>query len=79
MTGGNVLDVGCGWGALLERFIRRHEARSGLGLTLSANQVSHARARGVPGATYLLESWADHRPDGPYDAITAIESTEHFA
>ncbi|MGZ4571914.1 MAG: class I SAM-dependent methyltransferase [Blastococcus sp.] len=79
VAGGNVLDVGCGWGALLERFTRRHGAGSGVGLTLSPNQVSHARARGVPGVTYRLESWTDHRPDRPYDAITAIESTEHFA
>ena len=74
-----MLDVGCGWGALLERLSRRHGVRSGVGLTLSANQVRHARARGVPGTTYRLESWVDHRPERPYDAITAIESTEHFA
>ena len=79
VAGGDVLDVGCGWGALLERLHRRHGVRSGVGLTLSANQVRYALARGVPGTTYRLESWVDHHPERPYDAITAIESTEHFA
>ncbi len=79
VSGADVLDVGCGWGALLERLHRRHGMRSGVGLTLSASQARHAATRRVPGTTYRLESWADHRPTGPYDVITAIESTEHFA
>src|SRR6476619_3669287 len=36
LGGARVLDVGCGWGGLLARFIRVHGARSGVGLTLSA-------------------------------------------
>src|SRR3954468_13187397 len=78
-TGGDVLDIGCGWGALLDRMRRRHGIRSGVGLTLSEHQVRHPRARTTPGTTFRLESWADHRPTRPYDAITAIESTEHLA
>ena len=34
-----VLDVGCGWGALLDRFVRAHGAAGGVGLTLSPAQV----------------------------------------
>jgi len=29
--------------------------------------------------SYLLRSWVDHEPDEPYDAVTCIEATEHFA
>jgi cyclopropane-fatty-acyl-phospholipid synthase len=76
---GDVLDIGCGWGALLERMRSQHGIRSGVGLTLSGNQARAAAARGVPAVSYLLEGWADHRPAHPYDALTAIESTEHFA
>lgn len=79
VPGGHVLDIGCGWGALLERMQRRHGMRSGVGLTLSANQVRAALARGIPGAEFALQSWADHRPARTYDAVTAIESTEHLA
>ena len=32
-----------------------------------------------PGVAYRLEHWADHDPAAPYDAITCIEATEHFA
>ena len=30
-------------------------------------------------STFRLESWVDHDPTRPYDAITCIEATEHFA
>jgi cyclopropane-fatty-acyl-phospholipid synthase len=79
VDGVDVLDVGCGWGALLDRMGRRHGSRSGVGLTLSASQVRSARDRGVPSTAFLLQSWTEHRPTHPYDVITAIESTEHFA
>ena len=79
VAGGSVLDVGCGWGALLDRFVRAHGAAGGAGLTLSPAQVDVAAARGVPGVAYRLEHWADHDPAEPYDAITCIEATEHFA
>jgi cyclopropane-fatty-acyl-phospholipid synthase len=29
--------------------------------------------------SYLLQSWVDHDPGEPYDAVTCIEATEHFA
>src|SRR5437879_3151568 len=28
---------------------------------------------------FLRQHWADHEPGAPYDAITCIEATEHFA
>jgi len=79
VEGGHVLDVGCGWGALLDRFVRAHGATGGVGLTLSDAQLARARAREVPGVAYELQHWADHEPAVPYDAITCIEATEHFA
>ena len=74
-----VLDVGCGWGALLDRFAGVHGTASGVGLTLSAAQAETAAARHVPGIEYRQQSWVDHEPAAEYDAITAIESTEHLA
>jgi cyclopropane-fatty-acyl-phospholipid synthase len=79
VRGGRVLDIGCGWGALLDRFVRGHGAASGTGLTLSPGQAGFAARRNVPGVSYLLQNWTDHQPGEPYDAITCIEATEHFA
>ena len=79
VRGGRVLDVGCGWGALLDRFVRVHGAASGVGLTLSPSQADFAARRNVPGVSYLLQNWVDHEPGEPYDAVTCIEATEHFA
>jgi cyclopropane-fatty-acyl-phospholipid synthase len=79
VRGGRVLDVGCGWGALLDRFVRVHGAASGVGLTLSPSQADFAARRNVADVSYLLRSWVDHEPDEPYDAVTCIEATEHFA
>jgi cyclopropane-fatty-acyl-phospholipid synthase len=79
VRGARVLDVGCGWGALLDRFVRVHGAASGTGLTLSPGQAGFAARRNVPGVSYLLRNWADHEPGEPYDAVTCIEATEHFA
>ena len=79
VRGGRVLDVGCGWGALLNRFVRVHGAASGVGLTLSPGQAQFAAQLNVPDVSYQLLNWADHETSEPYDAITCIEATEHFA
>lgn len=77
--GARVLDVGCGWGAMLDRFIRVHGAASGVGITLSPGQTEFATGRRVPNADFRQQSWVEHVPDEPYDAITCVEATEHFA
>jgi cyclopropane-fatty-acyl-phospholipid synthase len=79
VRGKRVLDIGCGWGALLDRFTTSAGLASGVGLTLSHAQAAFARARRVPGVDYRVESWVDHHPDRPYDAITCIEMSEHLA
>ena len=79
VRGARVLDVGCGWGALLDRFVRVHGATSGTGLTLSPSQADFAARRNVAGVSYLLRNWTDHEPGEQYDAVTCIEATEHFA
>lgn len=72
-----VLDVGCGWGSLIERLIVSHGVRHVVGLTLSPSQAKHIKSR-IPGAEVRLESWRDHKPSGLYDAVISIGAMEHF-
>lgn len=75
----NLLDVGCGWGALLDRAVTHYNVKNVVGLTLSqaqADWVTHSKRDSV---SVLLESWRDHRPTTPYDAIVSIGAFEHFA
>ena len=74
-AGSRVLDLGCGWGPLLN-YIRRRGA-SGVGVTLSKAQVASCRrhgldvhlrdARRVTGDTF-----------GQFDAVASLGAFEHF-
>src|SRR5215213_6700399 len=73
-----VLDVGCGWGAMLRR-TRDHGAQEAVGLTLSREQKRHIDRFGDPGIDVRLENWIDHRPERRYDAVISVGAFEHFA
>jgi cyclopropane-fatty-acyl-phospholipid synthase len=76
-----VLDIGCGWGSVLDRLHSRYGLRSSVGLTLSESQAAWISARlEHPGMQIRLESWEDHdAPVASYDAIISIGAFEHFA
>jgi cyclopropane-fatty-acyl-phospholipid synthase len=74
-----VLDIGCGWGANLRRLTEHHGVASAVGLTLSRNQAAWIGDRGWRGVGVQVESWADHEPVEPYDAIISVGAFEHFA
>lgn len=73
-----VLDIGCGWGATLDRLVNQHGVREAVGLTLSNDQDRYVKSRQLPGVEVRLENWVDHRPSKPYDAIISIGAFEHF-
>lgn len=77
--GARLLDIGCGWGGLLERAVWTHGAAHATGLTLSAAQARHIATSGHERIDVELCDWADHRPRAPYDAITSVGAFEHFA
>lgn len=77
--GSNVLDIGCGWGALLQLACSERRAARATGLTLSHDQFDYVSALGLPHAEVRLEHWADHEPEAPYDSIVSVGAFEHFA
>jgi cyclopropane-fatty-acyl-phospholipid synthase len=74
-----VLDIGCGWGALLRRLVEAHSVDRAVGLTLSPNQAEWIAALNQARIEVRLESWSDHAPTEPYDAIISMGAFEHFA
>ena len=78
-AGARLLDIGCGWGGLLERAIWNRNVADATGLTLSAAQAAHIARSLPPRVTVNLEDWADHAPAAPYDAIVSVGAFEHFA
>jgi cyclopropane-fatty-acyl-phospholipid synthase len=74
----NVLDIGCGWGALLHRLVTQWGVKRAVGLTLSPSQAALIAENPMPGVEVRVESWRDHEAEKPYDAIISIGAFEHF-
>src|SRR5690606_14792804 len=75
----SVLDVGCGWGSTMRRLVERHGVERVTGLTLSRDQAADVERQRLARVTVRLESWEQHEPAAPYDAIVSIGAFEHFA
>jgi cyclopropane-fatty-acyl-phospholipid synthase len=74
-----VLDVGCGWGAMLMHLVGRHGVQHAVGLTLSDAQAEYLRAIAPSSVEVLVRSWSDYQPTAPFDAIISVGAFEHFA
>lgn len=74
-----LLDIGCGWGALMRSHLTQHENNTAVGLTLSHEQYQHIVDLQQPNLQVREESWIDHMPDRAYDGIVSIGAFEHFA
>lgn len=80
--GVRLLDVGCGWGGLLVHAALRHGVEA-VGVVRDADRAELVRGRlAETGVADRVEvRLGDFRDveDGPYDAIAAVETTEHLA
>jgi cyclopropane-fatty-acyl-phospholipid synthase len=75
----SVLDIGCGWGAVLRRLSALSTVERTVGLTLSEAQAEYVRGLNLSRVEVRVESWSVHEPTGPYDSIISIGAFEHFA
>ena len=75
-TGDRILDIGCGWGTLLDvasqRGIKAH------GLTLSSNQVEYVKNKNMLGVSVELNDWRDANFNELFDGVVSIGAFEHF-
>lgn len=79
--GERLLDVGCGWGALIFRAVEKFGAHA-VGVTLSQNQYDYVRAqieaRGLQGRCEVrLQDYRDVPEIGGYDKIASVGMFEH--
>jgi cyclopropane-fatty-acyl-phospholipid synthase len=73
--GRRVLDLGCGWGPLLD-FVRRRGG-AGVGVTLSSAQAAACRRHGLD--VHLHDARQVTRDSfGPFDAVASLGAFEHF-
>ncbi len=70
-----ILDVGCGWGPILNA-VRRRGGKA-VGLTLSSAQASYCKDRGL---TVFLQDWKTAKRSALplFDGVTCIGAFEHF-
>jgi cyclopropane-fatty-acyl-phospholipid synthase len=76
---GHLLDIGCGWGALLRRARDHADLARGVGLTLSNEQARHVAAFDDACLSVETVSWTEYTPHEPFDGIISIGAFEHFA
>ena len=75
----SVLEIGCGWGALMRRLVTHWRVKRVVGLTLSPAQASWIHQSPVPGVEVRVENWRDHRAEKPYDPVISVAAFEAFA
>src|ERR1043165_8389401 len=75
--GSRVLDLGCGWGALL-RYLTRERGAEAIGITLSESQAKSCRKNGL---NVYVQDCRNVKPEdfGTFDAITCVGAFEHFS
>jgi cyclopropane-fatty-acyl-phospholipid synthase len=76
-----LLDIGCGWGALILRAVKKYGALA-TGITLSKNQYDYVsrriREEGLEGRCEVrLQDYRDLPEEGVYDKIASIGMFEH--
>ena len=79
--GMRLLDVGCGWGALVVHAAREHGVQA-VGITLSQEQAEWAHKRVVDAGLadvvdIRVQDWRDLE-DEPFDAIASVGMAEHL-
>jgi len=80
-----ILNLGCGWGALERAIVQKHPLANICGLSISRNQIAWAQAQSdvtlsmaqASRIEYRVEDYADHSRFNFYDAVSVVGMLEH--
>ena len=75
----HILDIGCGWGSLMQYIAESRSAKRIAGITLSEDQYREVLRREIPHAEAHCVSYLDYQPDGLFDSVISIGMIEHIA
>ena len=76
----HVLDIGCGWGGLMNNIVEKYRNTHAHGLTLSTEQFKYVKSQANSSISLDLQSWQDYKlPERKFDSIISIGAFEHFA
>lgn len=73
--GDRVLDMGCGWGAML-RYLEERGCEA-IGMTLSSRQAAACRRNGLTAHVHDCRT-VTRETYGPFDAVVSLGAFEHF-
>ena len=74
ITGGTVLDIGCGDGLLLKML--REQGVTAAGVDISPEAVAQCKAAGFEAQTHTLDDALPY-PDNSFDTVTMLDILEH--
>lgn len=78
--GHHVIEIGCGWGGLMNTVLDKYPNTYIHGLTLSTEQFKFINSTSRPNLSLDLRSWQDYvPPERKFDSIISIGAFEHFA
>ncbi|NYI06025.1 SAM-dependent methyltransferase [Allostreptomyces psammosilenae] len=77
--GTRVLDIGSGFGGMLDHLVQARGVAAAHGVNLIAEQCEETRARGVPGVSVDCVDYRGFTPTEPFDAAVSIQFVEHIA
>lgn len=74
--GGQVLDIGCGGGDPIDRYLSGQGLQV-TGIDRSASMIEKARALCLPGARFIVADVLEFAPESACDAVIAFDSLWH--
>ena len=72
-----VLDIGCGWGSMLD-YCERRGIKRAEGVTLSTAQAEWCLARNLPKTQIHICDYREWTPAEKYDGLVSIEMIDHL-